>query len=710
LRLASGSTASGGGASPTTSAGGAASGANPPIADGDVVTTSPLADYEYSDAGADSGADAKKRRRGQQIERRYKEGMTVTTLSGSRYRLGRPRAVQRRWSQQQQQRQQQQRERQQGTVDTDDDGSGGARDLFGIRWPRVSLLPNSDECDDNHDESDGYYSADLLPVMDQWRIQWNGRLVGSITDHPVYDDGDVLTTSALTRTTNLQEGDVVTTYSGSQYRLGRKMDNALEVLGSLAGETLDQLGDVTGEGGVVLPELPKAVRVGDWRKWKLNVNNVGESVNLLQRQAVPDNGSSNVSGGKGAPTDNNASGGSQTATKSDTNKNNNNNAKKKKKDANPPAIPPPPPKTAPTMMTPGQRRREATKRYHLTGQTAGRKRSGGSRNEYLISGRPFRTTSGKSNIYTAYISDADGLPVVTVTTTAAAAGRKGGGGGGGKGAETDAEDSAETEPQAEAVAMKVSTNCEALKRENANYDRIISKGYADRFVTKHEFIDKWGGPHFPQRACALVLEAGRQDLKSVLFSRRTRQGQDQGGGLDGPAMRAAALAAARCVEAMHRAGLVWTDLKPENFVATTDSLGCDGDCPLVVKGIDLESAIPRGDTPVDYSPEASPPEFAVDFHDGRALDHVLDFPYDIWSLGMLLYELSTGRSYFETETPAQITTLLSSPDFRVDLRAVKRNRLRNLIGKCLQTDPKKRPSITEVLLHPYFLTTGLGWY
>ena len=77
---------------------------------------------------------------------------------------------------------------------------------------------------------------------------------------------------------------------------------------------------------------------------------------------------------------------------------------------------------------------------------------------------------------------------------------------------------------------------------------------------------------------------------------------------------------------------------------------------------------------------------------------------------MLLYELSTGKGYFEQETSDEITQVLSSPDFEVDLRNVKRNRLRNLIGMCLQIDPRRRPSITEVLLHPYFLTTGLGWY
>jgi hypothetical protein len=50
--------------------------------------------------------------------------------------------------------------------------------------------------------------------------------------------------------------------------------------------------------------------------------------------------------------------------------------------------------------------------------------------------------------------------------------------------------------------------------------------------------------------------------------------------------------------------LVWTDLKAENFVVMQDFSNGEKVHP---KGIDLESAMPYWDNPVDYSPESCPP-------------------------------------------------------------------------------------------------------
>merc|ERR1712071_644232 len=188
------------------------------------------------------------------------------------------------------------------------------------------------------------------------------------------------------------------------------------------------------------------------------------------------------------------------------------------------------------------------------------------------------------------------------------------------------------------------------------------------------------------------------DLKALLIQR-------QGKGLVGKSMRDAAAAAGQCIQAMHSSNLVWTDLKPENFVLTVDE---DGENGLSgVKGIDLESAIPYGNSPVDYSPEACPPEFARAFIKGEAPEFILDPSYDMWSLGMMLYELSTGRAYFEGRSPVTITKTLSSAIFEADVSKVEKNKqLKSLIQQCLSVNPKKRPSITQFLLHPYFITTG----
>ena len=55
----------------------------------------------------------------------------------------------------------------------------------------------------------------------------------------------------------------------------------------------------------------------------------------------------------------------------------------------------------------------------------------------------------------------------------------------------------------------------------------------------------------------------------------------------------------RCV---HKAGLVWTDLKLDNMLL------CRGD---EARAIDLEGAVPVRSAPKSYTPDTMPPDFAV---------------------------------------------------------------------------------------------------
>lgn len=276
--------------------------------------------------------------------------------------------------------------------------------------------------------------------------------------------------------------------------------------------------------------------------------------------------------------------------------------------------------------------------------------------QYLLSGKGTQSTSRKSTIFKSFRADANGLPV------------------------------------GEPVTVKVSKNWEAIEREAANYNRITKSGLArGQFVNLIDFLPTasvitkkyslWS---------ALVMERGAVDLKKYVAIN---------GALSGRELRDAASAAAQCLQAVHQSGLVWTDMKTENFVVTEEGQ---------VKGIDLESAMPVRDNPVDYSPEATPPEFATAFLAGDGPYFILEQSYDMWSLGMLLYELSTGKGYWDGKNPVTITKALKArPEISLDDVDIDKN-LKDLISKCLDLNPRKRPNIVQILLHPYFVSTGIG--
>lgn len=289
--------------------------------------------------------------------------------------------------------------------------------------------------------------------------------------------------------------------------------------------------------------------------------------------------------------------------------------------------------------------RAAAEKFKLNMRTVGINQ------QYYLAGQPIRSTSGKSNIWEAYRADMDGVP---------------------------------TEPP---LCVKISANIEAVSREFENYQRLRFPGIDQgRFVQCIEYLPVAGYEEKFREQCALVLERGARDLKSFLDSRGRLQGKE---------LRDACVSAAQCVQAVHSAGLVWTDIKTENFVVMPDG---------EVRGIDLESAMPQGDNPVDYSPEACPPEFAKAFEEGDAPYFTLNSSYDVWSLGMLYLELASGRGVFDNKNPNEITRLLRDLD-RIPLDDLDSDcdpNLRDIINKCLQKNARNRPTISQILVHPYF--------
>jgi serine/threonine-protein kinase len=155
---------------------------------------------------------------------------------------------------------------------------------------------------------------------------------------------------------------------------------------------------------------------------------------------------------------------------------------------------------------------------------------------------------------------------------------------------------------------------------------------------------------------------------------------------------------ADAMEAAHEQGIVHRDLKPSNVKVR-------GDGTVKVLDFGLAKALERSGTAshsgsMSLSPTmASPAMTGVGMIMGtaaymspeQAKGKVVDKRADIWSFGVVLYEMVTGRVLFQGETASEVmaAVIMREPD----LSAVPANvppSLRYVIGRCLVRDPKLR--------------------
>jgi class 3 adenylate cyclase/tetratricopeptide (TPR) repeat protein len=142
------------------------------------------------------------------------------------------------------------------------------------------------------------------------------------------------------------------------------------------------------------------------------------------------------------------------------------------------------------------------------------------------------------------------------------------------------------------------------------------------------------------------------------------------------------------LEAAHRAGIIHRDIKLSNLILDKNNSVKILDFGLArLKGASrITSPVSRVGTPYYMSPE-------------QAMAGELDLRTDIWSVGVVLYEMVTGELPFKGDEQTVIDAILNrSPAPPSDIRAGFPKTLQKIIFKCLRKDRKNRYSSMRELL------------
>jgi eukaryotic-like serine/threonine-protein kinase len=142
---------------------------------------------------------------------------------------------------------------------------------------------------------------------------------------------------------------------------------------------------------------------------------------------------------------------------------------------------------------------------------------------------------------------------------------------------------------------------------------------------------------------------------------------------------------ANALAAAHARGIVHRDIKPENLV-----LRPDGYIKVLDFGLARQAGVDRADGGIEGTLGYMSPE--------EVLQQPITAASDIFSLGIVLYELAAGTNPFRADTPGATTRLIQgmdTPPLAADGKRVPK-KLDRLLRAMLSKSPAQRPTASEV--------------